>query len=423
MRSDGRPFPVSPRSVPRPAGASRRGRSLPYVFYGLGLAVLVFFCLWVAQGILVPLTVSIFLSFLIVSVKKSIDRVPVVGPLLPDGVSFVLSFVFLAGIITVVSLIVRENVVAVIAKSPDYQARLVEIIEDLVAWADRTRFIPAEVVDPIVDFMEGLRRGVALEDTEMPGAAAPDDTVMRETFRAVRAVIGTATSVAGSLFGAVVTIFLYTAFLLVERGRLAKKLTLAAGSDRAKERLDGILDDIARLVRTYISMKTLINLTVATISFLIMTALGTDFAGFWALLIFVFGFVPIVGAVIAVTLPTLLALVQPDGGWTKALLTLVLLTGAEQSISSFVEPRLMGRSLNLSPLVILLSLATWGAVWGFPGLLVSVPLTVVVLIVLSQFEVTRPIAILLSDRGEIAPIGPAHGPKAMAAPASGREPL
>jgi predicted PurR-regulated permease PerM len=125
--------------------------------------------------------------------------------------------------------------------------------------------------------------------------------------------------------------------------------------------------------------------------------------------------VPIVGAVIAVSLPVLLTLVQPDGGLGKAVLTLVLLTGAEQTISSFVEPRVMGRSLNLSPLVILLSLATWGTLWGFPGMLLCVPMTVAVMIVLSQFEVTRPVAILLSDNGEIAevsrrPVAPAAAP-------------
>ncbi|MEM9234888.1 MAG: AI-2E family transporter, partial [Pseudomonadota bacterium] len=167
---------------------------------------------------------------------------------------------------------------------------------------------------------------------------------------------------------------------------------------------DGAIDDITRLIRTYISMKTLINLSVATISFVIMMILGTDFAGFWALLIFVFGYVPIVGAVVAVSLPVILTLRATDGGLGKAVLTLILLTGAEQSISSFVEPRVMGKSLNLSPLVILISLATWGSIWGFAGMLLSVPLTVVVLITLSQFETTRPIAILLSDNGEIAPM-------------------
>jgi predicted PurR-regulated permease PerM len=73
-------------------------------------------------------------------------------------------------------------------------------------------------------------------------------------------------------------------------------------------------------------------------------------------------------------------------------------------MSAAIEPRLIGKSLNLSPLVILLSLAVWGSLWGFAGLLLAVPITVTIMIILTQFGSTRPIAILLSDSGEIAPI-------------------
>jgi len=136
-----------------------------------------------------------------------------------------------------------------------------------------------------------------------------------------------------------------------------------------------------------------------------MTLLEVDFAGFWALLIFVLNYIPIVGAVTAISLPVILLLVQPDGGGLqKALLALGLLVGAEQTMSSIIEPRLIGRSLNLSPLVILLSLAVWGSIWGFAGMLLAVPITVTVMISLTQFEPTRPIAIFLSDNGEIEQI-------------------
>ncbi|MCA8888526.1 MAG: AI-2E family transporter, partial [Parvularculaceae bacterium] len=103
--------------------------------------------------------------------------------------------------------------------------------------------------------------------------------------------------------------------------------------------------------------------------------------------------------------PVILALIQPDGGGVhKAAMALVFLVGAEQIMSSGIEPRLVGRSVNLSPLVILLSLAVWGTLWGFAGALLAVPITVTVMIILTQFESTRPIAILLSDNGDIAPI-------------------
>lgn len=378
-------------------------RSVAAAFYGLGLTVIVFFVLWVAQGILVPLIVSILLTFLIVSVKNGFDRIPVIGRFLPSPVSYALSFTLIAMVLLVISLIVRENAAAVLQKAPQYQARLGELAKSFILWAEDKSWIPEDAVEAFADFLEGLRGGMTPEGEDIViDENRPD--LRAQAFAAARGAIGAATTAASSLLGNVVTIFLYTAFLLIERGRFSRKLTRMAGSVSARRQIDEAIDDITRLIRTYISMKTLINFSVATISYILMLILGTDFAGFWALLIFVFGYVPIVGAVIAVSLPVILTLLAPDGGLGKAALTLVLLVGAEQSMSSFVEPRVMGKSLNLSPLVILISLATWGSIWGFAGMLLSVPMTVVALITLSQFEATRPIAIMLSDNGEIAPL-------------------
>ena len=95
-------------------------------------------------------------------------------------------------------------------------------------------------------------------------------------------------------------------------------------------------------------------------------------------------------------------IVQPGGGLVNALILLGFMIGAEQTMSSVIEPRLIGRTLNLSPLVILFSLAVWGSLWGFTGILLAIPMTITVMIIMTQFHVTRPVAILLSDNGDIA---------------------
>ena len=153
---------------------------------------------------------------------------------------------------------------------------------------------------------------------------------------------------------------------------------------------------------------------IISIANIIMLIIGVQFAGFWALLIFVLNYIPIFGAASAITLPVLLSLVQPDGGGVRmALIAAISLIGAEQVMSNGIEPRIVGRTLNLSPLVVLFSLSVWGALWGFAGLLLSVPITVTVMIVLSQFRSTRPVAIMMSDNGEIAAIKhPAPAPEA-----------
>ena len=97
-----------------------------------------------------------------------------------------------------------------------------------------------------------------------------------------------------------------------------------------------------------------------------------------------------------------------------ALITLTSLLVAEQLMSNVIEPHIVGRTLNLSPLVILFTLGVWGSMWGFAGLLLSVPMTVTLMIVLTQFQSTRPIAIMLSSDGRIAdikhpPLGKSEG--------------
>lgn len=372
-------------------------------FFSLGLTVLVFFILWVAQNILVPLVVAVLVAFLIVSIENGITRLPFIGRVLPRPVAFILSFVFMAAVILGIAIIVRENVEAVLQKAPEYQKRMGELATNFIGWAEQRSFIPEDVTNTLEELLDGIQGGMAAV-TEGSTAKESANSLRDQAFKAARGAIGEATTAASSLLSNIVTIFLYTAFLLVERGRFSRKLTRMAGRPSTRRQIDAALEEITKLIRTYLTMKTLINLSVASISFILMLFLGTDFAGFWALLIFVFGYVPIVGAVIAISLPVILTLLAPDGGLGQAALTLALLVAAEQSISSFVEPRVMGKTLNLSPLVILISLATWGAIWGFAGMLLSVPLTVVVLIMLSQFKPTRPIAILLSDTGEIAKI-------------------
>ncbi|MEM9421018.1 MAG: AI-2E family transporter [Pseudomonadota bacterium] len=384
-------------------------RSLPYAFFAIAITVLMFYIVWVAKSVLVPLVTAIFLSFLIMSVKRAIDRIPVIGRYIPGTIGFILSFLIIAVTLLALAVVVRENIEGVLAKAPEYQERFREVAQNIIVLAQGMPIIPPDIVEALAGIVEGVGSGILPDTGSTSGAASATEDLRKQAFLLVQGAVGSVTSAAGGLLGSLVTTFLYTAFLLVERGRFLSKIALIVGKEKGETFIHDIADDISHLIRTYISMKTLINLFVASVSYGIMAFRQTDFAGFWALIIFAFGYIPIVGAILAVSMPTILTLVQPEhGGLINALITMALLTGAEQSVSSVVEPRLMGRSLNLSPLVILISLATWGTLWGFPGMLLCVPMTVTLLIILSQFKTTRPVAILLSDNGEISPLKDGH---------------
>ena len=153
---------------------------------------------------------------------------------------------------------------------------------------------------------------------------------------------------------------------------------------------------------------------IAVAAWVVMMLVRLDNAFFWAFLIFLAAYIPILGGAIGCFLPPLFALVQfPDSFW-PAIILFAALQAIFFIVGNVILPRMQGDSLNMDPTVVLLSLAVWGALWGVPGMFLSTPLTVAVMLILSQFEGSRWIAILLSEdgdpQGERMLSGKGHGP-------------
>ena len=135
-------------------------------------------------------------------------------------------------------------------------------------------------------------------------------------------------------------------------------------------------------------------------SYVIFRLVGLDFAETWAILIFLLNYIPTIGSIIGVVFPTLLALLQFET-LTPFLIIATSCTGLQVLIGNIVEPSFMGRTLNLSSLVIVLSLIFWGTLWGFAGAFLSVPIAVIAMIVCTHVPQWRPVAILLSKDGRV----------------------
>ena len=136
------------------------------------------------------------------------------------------------------------------------------------------------------------------------------------------------------------------------------------------------------------------------LSYIFLRIVDVDFAGVWGLLIFLLNFIPTVGSIIATIFPAMIALAQSDG-YTLFLLVLAGIGILQVCIGNIIEPRLMGNSFNLSPIVILLNLGLWQYIWGIPGMFLCVPFLIILTIILSHFPKTRPIAIILSSDGRL----------------------
>jgi AI-2 transport protein TqsA len=211
-----------------------------------------------------------------------------------------------------------------------------------------------------------------------------------------------------------VAVLLYLGFLIASRQSFPRKAAMLFASAETRHEAAEMFQRIRNGVERYLWVQVVCGTMMAVPSFLVMTALGLDNAIFWAFLIFIVGFIPIIGGVIGVLGPPLFALVQFDTPW-HAVVLLLFLEVLGFIIGNIVYPRMQGKSLNIDPIAVLLSLAFWGAIWGLPGMFLSTPLTVMAMIILAQFDGSRWIAILLSSDGE--PLGPTASVSAPGDPA------
>jgi len=198
-------------------------------------------------------------------------------------------------------------------------------------------------------------------------------------------------------------ILIYVVFLLLEQGNFVGKIASLANDEEKEKRVRLLIRKINEDVKKYISIKMLTSTATGILSYIFMKVVGVDFAEFWALLIFLLNFIPTIGSIVATIFPALITLVQFES-YMPFFMVLGGVTAIQVCIGNILEPRLMGNSLNLSPLIILLNLSFWGMIWGIPGMFLCVPFLVISMIVFSHIPQTRPIAIILSRDGRISQI-------------------
>lgn len=198
------------------------------------------------------------------------------------------------------------------------------------------------------------------------------------------------------------TILIYVLFLFADQPFFDAKMRAIFPDQSRRQQIDAMLTRIAKDIRTYLYLMTLVSLLTGLGTYIICEAFGVSAAIFWAFLAFLLNYIPTVGTILGIAFPSLFALATFDS--TGVVLALALCLFAVQFLlGNVLLPRLMGSRLDISEFVVILSLFGWGAIWGVTGMLLSVPLTVILMIFLNQFPSTRKIALALSKTGH--PIG------------------
>ena len=344
--------------------------SLPRLFYGVGLALMVGWILVIARPIILPVMASVIVAYVVLGLAELIGRIPGLRNL-PPALRYALAVAGCLGGVAVILWLVVTNFGQVATLLPRYQEQLLAMIQ---------------------------RGAVGLGIDDEPSW----ETLRRDVLAHVdvqRLVLASAASVA-SIVGTFTVVLIYAGFLLAEKGAFASKVARLSDEPARVAQIQALIADINSRIGTYLVMKTLVNVILGAASYLILRGFGIEFAGFWALLIGLFNYVPYFGGIIGVTLPTVLAILQFGDFW-QVLVFVLAMCVPQVALGNFIEPWLMGSSLNLSPFVILVGLVAWMAIWGIAGAILSVPIMAILVIVFSEFEYTLQIAVLLSKEGRI----------------------
>jgi len=331
--------------------------------------VIVFYLLSVGKPLLIPLVLAVFIWYLIHTLAGFFTKIPFGKRIrMPKPLAFCVSLVTIAASIYFASRVITSNIAEVAAAAPAYQYNLEQMSRRLLA---------------VIPWHEPLSISKLIADIDF-GATA--------RFAAREAT---------NIFGQGAFVLLYLMFIFLEQRSFSDKLVELTPNLKRQKEVKEIIKRIDLDVRTYIGIKTVASIATAVFSYFIFLSLGLDFASFWAFLIFLFNYIPTIGSIVATVLPSLMALVQYDS-LAPFFIILIGVSLVQLIISSVLEPRFMGDRLNVSPLVIVVSLALWNKIWGIPGMILCIPITSIGMIIFSHFPQTRMIAVALSRNGKLS---------------------
>ena len=348
-------------------GAEDRGAP-PTWFLTLVTLAILFAALWYGRGLLVPLAIAGLLFILSSALVDRFKRIRIVGRRLPGWLANLLGATTIITATLIFGMVISSSAEEVQEALPKYQERLSVLAESV----------------------EGLLGPELMNSAE--------SALHKVDLGSWAATFASGFTGFGSTLGLVL---LYVAFLTAERAAWIEKLPRLVSSEAGTERVRIISRRIAEGVKQYMWVNTATSAMSGGVAYLIFSAIDLDFAGLLAVTVFAAGFIPNIGAFIAITLPSLVALIQFD----DLMPFLIVLFGyglADQVIANVIQPSLQGKSLNLSTFMVMVSLTYWATVWGGIGAFLAIPMTVVAMVVCAEISGFRWIAVLLSADGKLS---------------------
>ena len=340
----------------------KENNSILHISIILVVLFLFFYILTIWASFITPFIIALLFSFAIIWLSNFYKKIVKF-----NFISFILSLATYTFIFWFIWKMIGSNIEDLIELLPEYQFRISQILNQILEFFNIKEFIWINQIIQKIDLQQ---------------------------------IFSTIIWWITSIFSSTWLILFYVLFILLEYRFFKDKLNLILNGNSNKNAVIQTIEKVKSDIKTYFVIKTTVSFITALLSYLIMISLWLDFAIFWSFIIFVLNFIPNIWSIVAVLFPAMLSLIQFDTYFTFVFLTTWLIW-IQVLMWNIIEPRFMWNKLNLSPLVIIIALWFWWAIWWIVGMLLSVPIMVIINIILAKIPSTRWLAILLSEKWEL----------------------
>ena len=334
------------------------------------LFLMILYLLKVADFIFLPFVIALFFFSLIYILSSKykqflLDRLHL--PIWTAAFAKALSIITIAGVVYFIVVGIESNINNVYYRFADYQNNINQLMEK-------------------IRILLGLNHKITIS------SLLKDINITKS--------IGNLAHGFASFVSMSIMVLVYVLFLLLEEKSLIKKFPSIFDNSKKHSEAVKMIKKIYSKIEIYMSVKLFTSFLTGVLGYILMKSLNLDFALFWAILMFLFNFIPTIGSIISSVFPILFAALQFNGEFFPVSIIAIGIIFIQLLIGNIIDPKIMGKRLNLSPLLLILSLVIWGGIWGIAGMFLCVPIMIIITIILLQIPSTKKFALLLTSDGE-----------------------
>lgn len=331
-------------------------------------AVIIAAVLKIAATVILPLTIAFLLAFVMYPIVKWLDKRKI-----PRFVSIILVVVIIAAGLYIFAMVIYTSGSNILSIYPKYEYRLTEIYIQVA----RIFELP---YNEYLSFWENLWGQLGIRSWVRGFALSFSNFFFQFMSNAVLVV-------------------LFIVFILLEASNIRGKLDTAF--EGRAERINQMGHELTSQVMRYLTAKFFLSFATGLLIGIGLRLIGLEFAILWGVVAFILNFIPNLGSIAAGVITSLFALVQFWPNPVPVIMVVALILAVNMIIGNFLDNIIIGDSVGISPLIVLISLGVWGYIWGFAGMILSVPMTVIIKIVCENIPMLEPVSVLIGTRKSV----------------------